>query len=217
MIKEVGIKRGNTKTGYEYTSIEMIFLKDLPSAVKEKVYLLDFPKFYFNEINKVSKKIEIKIKNNEKIADVMPIYIHSLFWCVSKKFKNIFEDKLKGYWWETNNENYFIFLLDNVLDLLDKENTEIVYSNDERHNNMPWMYKYIENEAFKYKAENEYVFTLPECFGVNFCSTRFEQLVIENHITGLQMFKDLNFKRKDKSEFDPFRRKKYDEDGNCLD
>jgi hypothetical protein len=46
--------------------------------------------------------------------------------CVSKKFKDIFEGKLKGYWYPTNNENFFIFLLNNCINGLDEEKTIIV-------------------------------------------------------------------------------------------
>lgn len=67
----------------------------------------------------------------------------------------MFEGKLKGYWHPTNNENYFIFILDNCINGLDEEKTIIV--NDKE---MPYWYKSIENETFKNEVSEEYLFTL---------------------------------------------------------
>lgn len=218
MIKELGFTRSNTKTGYKYASVELILPTELPSAVLNRVPLLTYPKYYASTLtNIIDTLVNIQLKNGYPLADVMPVYIHSLFWCVSKKFKDIFESKLHGYWWSTTNPELFIFLLDNVVDGLDNSKTDILYSSEERHVGMPWTYIYIENETFKDNVTDEYIFTIPECFGTIFCSDQFEYLFTKHQCSGLQVFKNLNFKRKNKQEFDPFRLKTYDSSGNCID
>lgn len=192
----------------------MLLDNELPSPILNRVKLLNFNKYYYHFLKAMI--IKTKTLNRSNTSDIMPIYIHS-FWCVSSTFKDIFDSKLKGFWLPVKNKQYFVFIPDNVVNALDKSKTTIFYSDEDRHNYMPWTYQYIENETFLESAEDEYMFTLPECYGINFCTTKFEAELKQNNITGYQLYKDLNFTRKDKSQFDWLRRRQYDAEGNCLE
>lgn len=59
-------------------------------------------------------------------GDYVPISRWSELACVSDKFRNIFEEKLKGHWYPTNHKKYFIFLLNNTIDGLNMEKSFII-------------------------------------------------------------------------------------------
>lgn len=213
MIKEFKHKLGNTKTGFEFGTIEV--KTEVISPISKSVPLDKESQHFKQEFDSI-KTIEVKKKAGFKHADVVPVYLWNKFFCVSSKFKQIFEGKLKGCWYPTNNKEYFIFILDNPIDALDKQKTAIQY--DENHIDKPYRYKNIEGDIFfKEAIEEEYLFTIPEFYGKYFVTSKFEALVRENNLIGFQFFKDLNVRRKDGLEFDSFRRKKYDEEGNCLE
>lgn len=70
---------------------------------------------YFND--KLSNA-NIKIINKIPQADWIPVDRWIDLVCISKKFKEVFEGKLKGYWYSTNNENYCYKLIDKLFELL---------------------------------------------------------------------------------------------------
>jgi hypothetical protein len=211
MIKEIKHTLAKTKTGFAFGSMEII--SEIISPIVLQIPIEEHTAYFKSVFDKL-QIIEIKKKAEFKEADIVPIYLWFAFFCVSSKFKTLFEDKLKGYWYDTNDPNYFIFLLDNEIDAFDLEKTVIVYN--EQFPEKKYRYKYIEQEVFKTETENEFLFTIAEFYGLYFASLKFEKLIQENQISGLQFFKDLNIKRENGQEFDPFRRKKYDVDGNCL-
>jgi hypothetical protein len=211
MIKEIKLIKANTKTGFAFGTIEIIsevispIVKELP--IEQHITYL---KSTFDSLG----TIKVKKRKEFKDADMVPIYLWGSLFCFSAKFKHLFEDKLKGYWYPTSNSNYFIFLLDNEIKAFDLEKTTIVYHKD--FADKPALYESILNETFTSEAEKEYLFTVAELYGNYFSTQLFENIVKENQLTGMQFYKDLNVKRPDGTRFDFFRTKSYDEEGNCL-
>jgi hypothetical protein len=211
MIKEIKPIKANTKTGFAFGSIEIV--SEIISPIEKKLSV-DQETIYFKELFDSLGTIKVKKRKEFKDADMVPIYLWSQFFCFSAKFKHLFEDKLKGYWYPTSNSNYFIFLLDNEIKAFDLEKTTIVYDID--FPEKPYQYNYILNEVFKPEVEKEYLFTIIELYGMRLVNSEFEKIINQNQLTGIQFYKDLNIKREHGKRFDPFRRKKYDVDGNCL-
>lgn len=137
MIKEIYFKT-NSKTNERINnSVEIDTIMEQP--FKLNIQLLQHIE-YFNE--KLSNS-NINIINEVPNSNWIPVDRWTKLVCVSKKFKDIFEDKLNGYWYPTNNENYFIFLLNNCIHALDEEKTIIV-----NHKERLYWYESIENATF---------------------------------------------------------------------
>lgn len=172
-----------------------------------KIELLQHTKYFHEKLNNPNINITNEIPN----ADWIPVGLWTKLVCVSNKFKDIFENKLKGYWYPTNNKNYFIFLLNNCINPLDEEKTIII-----NHKERVYWYSSIDNLTFKLEIENqEYLFTIPQEPLKKLSTDKFENLYRKNNLTGIQFYKNINFKRKDKLN-DLLRFKDYDNDGNCL-
>lgn len=212
MIKEFKHKLANSKSGFKFGSMEL--KNNLINPVMNKVPLELENDYFKNEFNSLNFVV-LKKRPNFKHADLIPVYLWSGFFCVSLRFKNIFQDKIKGNWYRSNLEDYFILVLNNQIDAIDKSKTTIIHK--ESGLRKPYQYEYIENLTFKKETENEYVFTIPELYGKFLASSKFENLVNNNRLIGFQFFKDINIRNKDGTEFDLFRRKKYDADGTCLE
>ena len=206
MVKEIACKK-NTKTNeYLYDSIEIDTIMEQPTSLK--IEILKHIEYFKENLDNTN----IKIINKIPEVDWIQVDRWSKLVCVSKKFKDIFFSKLNGYWYPTNNDNYFIFLLNNCINGLDEEKTIIV----NKEKKVYW-YESIENEIFKPEIEeNEFLFSLPQEPNRKLSTHKFEELYRKNNLTGIQFYKDINFKRKDSSRFDGLRFKDYDEEGNCL-
>jgi hypothetical protein len=206
MIKEIGFKKNNKTNERINNSVEIDTIMEQP--FKLNIELLNEVE-YFNE--KLSNN-SIKITNEIPNADWIPVDRWIKLVCVSKKFRDIFENKLKSYWYPTNNKDYFILLLNNCINGLDEDKT-IIVNNKEK----PYRYESIDNLTFKSNIEdNEYLFIVPQEPLRKLSTSKFESIYRENNLTGIQFYKDINFKKIDKSE-DLFRFKLYDDDGNCLE
>lgn len=207
MIKEIAFKKDNKTNECLYQSVEIDTIMEQP--FKLNIELLKHIEYFHEKLNNTS----INIINDIPNADWIPVDRWTKLVCVSKRFKDIFENKLKGYWYPTNNENYFIFLLNNCIKGLDEEKT-IIINKKER----VYWYESIENETFKLEIEEkEYLFSLVQEPLRKLSTTQFEQLYRNNNLTGIQFYKEINFNRKNNTRFDGMRFKKYDEEGNCLD
>lgn len=205
MIKEIGFQ-STKKNEYLYLSVKIDTIMEQPfklniELLKEIEYFNDkLSNSNINIINKISQADWIAI---DRWVDLV---------CVSKKFKDIFENKLKGYWYPTNNENYFIFLLNNCINALDEQKTTIVNKKERVY----W-YESIESETFIPEIENqEYLFTVPQEPFRKLSTSKFEELYRLNNLTGIQFYKDINFKRMTGSKFDVLRLNQYDDEGNCI-
>ena len=205
MIKEIDFKKDN-RNEYIYDSIAIDTpIKD-PGALG--IELLKETEYLHEILTNTQINITTKIPN----ADWIPTDTWPGIVCVSKKFKNVFENTLKGYWYPINNENYFIFLLNNCIYGLDEEKTEIINRNDRIY-----QYESIEHEVFKSEVEEyEYIFTLLQTPLTTLCTHKFEDLYRQNNLKGIQFYKDISFNRKDIKTADFFRFKSYDDEGNCL-
>lgn len=207
MIKEIEFK-STEKNEYVYQSVIINTVMEQPTSLRIEV--LKHIEYFNKKLS--NSNININIINEISNADWIPVNRWTKLVCVSKKFRNIFEGKLKGYWYSTNNENYFIFLLNNCINGLDEEKTIII--NKKEH--LYW-YESIENTTFKSEIENqEYLFTVPQEPNRKLSTAKFEEIYRENNLTGIQFYKDINFNRKDNTRFDGMRFKSYDEEGNCL-
>lgn len=205
MIKEIDFK-STDKNEYLYHSVVIDTVMEQPTLLR--IELLKHIEYFHEKLNNTS----INIVNDIPKADWIPVNRWTKLVCVSKKFKDVFEGKLKGYWYPTNNENYFIFLLNNCIEGLDEEKT-IIINKKER----VYWYESIENETFKPEVEkNEYLFSLVQEPNRKLSTAQFEKLYRENNLTGIQFYKDINFSRIDKSN-DLLRFKKYDDEGNVLE
>lgn len=207
MIKEISFKK-NSKTNERINnSVEIDTVIVQPSSLR--IELLQHVEYFNEKLNNTN----INIINDVPFADWIPVDRWVDLICVSKKFKTVFENKLQGYWYPTNNENYFIFLLNNCINALDEEKT-IIINNKER----VYWYESIENETFIPQIENhEYLFTVPQEPFRKLSTTNFEKLYRDNNLTGIQFYKELNFKRVTGSKFDVLRLNQYDDEGNCLE
>ena len=205
MIKEIWFKKNKkNESCYKCISID--------AQMKQPAILgIDI----LNEVDYFNEQLQntvIYIKGSLPKADWIPVERWTEFVCVSKKFKDVFKDKLKGYWYPTNNENYFIFLLNNCIQGLDEERTDIL-----NHEERAYWYKSIEHEVFKPNIENnEYLFTLPQEPLRILSTSKFETLYRQNNLKGIQFYREINFNRANGSRFDGLRFKSYDDDGNCL-
>lgn len=205
MIKEVSFK-ANKKNEYISDSIEIEI--DVNDSFEFEVDILD----QVSHLRKLLDPILIKIAGPLPKADWASVSGWWMLVSVSKKFKDTFENKLKGHWYDTDNADCFIFMLDNCIDALDKRKTEIINPNDR-----PYWYESIANESFKDEMEkNEYLFTIPEAPLRKLCTMNFENTVKQNNLTGFQFYKEINFKRKGSSFTDLLRLGEYDDEGNCL-
>lgn len=205
MIKEIGFQ-STKKNEYLNSLVKIDTIMEQP--FKLNIELLQEIE-YFNEKLSINN---INIVNEIPNADWIPVDRWVDLVCVSKKFKNVFENKLKGYWYPTNNENYFIFLLNNCIHALDEEKTSII-----NHKARVYWYESIENENFIPEIEqNEYLFTVPQEPFRKLSTSKFEDLYRKNNLTGIQFYKDINFKRLTGSKFDVLRLNQYDDEGNCI-
>lgn len=204
MIKEIAFK-ATAENEYLYPSVAIDVAMDQP--FKQKIETLNHVNYFHEHLS--GKTINLVCDITE--GDWIPVSRWSELVCISKRFKDVFEDKLKGYWYHTNNANYFIFLLDNCIDALDEENGTLI-----NRKKYPYWYESIEGEVFKDEVErNEYLFTLKIEPTRDLSTDKFEKLYREHGFTGIQFFKDINFKRAS-GRFDGARFYKYDDEGNCM-
>ena len=205
MIKEIGFTK-NLENEYEFKPVSIDVKMDQP--FKHNIDALKFSSYFHENLD---GKI-LNINNCAIAGDWIPVSRWTKLVCVSQNFKNIFEKKIKCHWYPTSNPKYFIFLLDNSIDGLNKDKTLIINKKDR-----PYWYESIENEVFIDGIEDEYLFNLTIEPLKKFCTSKFEELYKNNNLTGIQFYKDINFQRKDGAVFDGFRFKKYDTEGNCLE
>lgn len=106
---------------------------------------------------------------------------------VSQKFKDVFENRIKAEFFKTTIDGYYLMVVNNVVDCIDKEKTKITYIFPNRRcaYERPAIIAFDEN-----MVENQLLFSIPEQPLKTFCSERFIKLCEEYEITNI-VFEDL--------------------------
>lgn len=126
---------------------------------------------------------EYVIKNRDfKTIDVVYFGQWNTFG-VNKKFKDIFESKLdKAYFFKTNHENYWIMVVDNVLDCIDYNASNLIYDNNDLR---PYTYQRCSTIVIDEKqVKGQLIFSTLQDPQITFCTEEFikmcEQYKIKN-------------------------------------
>ena len=154
-----------------------------PSAVKAGVSA-ECETSFIMEFFKKQGKIEIFQKKKTKVDLVY--FPRSNSYGVSQKFKDIFENKLKAEFFKTTIDGYYLMVVNNVVDCVDKEKTQIIYIFPDRRcaYKRPAIIIFDEN-----MVENELLFSIPEQPLKTFCTEKFMKMCEEYNITNV-IFRD---------------------------
>lgn len=139
-------------------------------------------------INNFKKEDVLKVYKNKDLKSKDILYFPSPnTYGVSQKFKDIFENKLKAEFFKTTIDNYYLMVVNNVVDCVNKEKSKITYIFPDRRcaYERPAIMAFNEN-----MVENELLFSIPEQPLKTFCSERFIKLCEEYEITNI-VFEDL--------------------------
>lgn len=181
MIKILNTKINKKGIPLNYFYFEMV--EDYPSymALDENIPTEYVIKYAINEFKK-RKTINV-IKNREfKTIDVVYFGQWNTFG-VNKKFKDIFESKLdKAYFFKTNHENYWIMVVDNVLDCIDYNASNLIYDNNDLR---PYTYQRCSTIVIDEKqVKGQLIFSTLQDPQITFCTEEFikmcEQYKIKN-------------------------------------
>ena len=166
------IKIINTKITKHGSHLYYIYAKndDYPPVIKNKIpteYETSYAVNFFSN----KKYVEV-IKNKDfKIADVI-YFPQGNTYGVSKNFKEIFQYNLKAKFFNTNLDNYFLMIVDNIVDCVDFEKSHIIYYD----NNRRCTYKRSESKIILNDTlvpKNVLLFSIPEEPLVTLCSEQF--------------------------------------------
>jgi len=181
MIKIFNTKDNKKGIPLNYFYFEMV--DDYPSsmALDEHIPTEHVIKYAINEFKK-RKTINV-IKNRDfKTIDVVYFGQWNTFG-VNKKFKDIFESKLdKAYFFKTNHENYWIMVVDNVLDCIDYNASNLIYDNNDLR---PYTYQRCSTIVIDEKqVKGQLIFSTLQDPQITFCTEEFikicEQYKIKN-------------------------------------
>jgi len=181
MIKliDTKINKKGEPCNYFYMNID-----DYPSAVDNKIKAEDETSFIIDSYKK--GKILVLMKN-KKFKDCDVVYFpQTNTYGVSEKFKDIFENRIKAEFFKTTIDGYYLMVVNNVVDCVDKENTQITYI----YPNRRCAYKRPAIIAFDEDiVENELLFSIPEEPLKTFCTEKFMKMCEEYNITNV-IFRD---------------------------
>lgn len=149
----------------------------------------DFYKKQLDKLKTIKLRKQRKFINHDYISlGILPILV------LSKKAKIIFEDKIKGFWYPTNQKDYYVFLSHNLIDAVDLENSNIIYPESNEQEKYPDFGLYIDNLTFKDdKLKNEYIFTSPQFITKLLVTPKFEKLIKQFELTGFDCDKIFYF------------------------
>lgn len=143
-------------------------------------------------------------------ADWLGVYGWSGIFCVSREFMETFDGLLAGYWIETSSMDHFLFIPDNIIDSFG--DGTVIHNEREK----PFWYESILNETFNELAQNQFLFSVPQEPGKLLSTSKFEDLYRVRGFSGIQFYKEINFKRANGERFDGMRFGRYDDEGNYL-
>lgn len=136
--------------------------------------------------NKILEDGNIKIENKFQKQDMQQVNEFQNLFIISKKFKDVFDGKLKGSWYPTNKKNYYLFLLENKLSSLNIEKTKVL------DNSLKSALNYYTYSLFSYYDPvfqdhiefTEYLYEDSELKTI-LSTDKFQRLMKENNLKGL--------------------------------
>jgi len=175
------IKLLNTKINKKGEPLNYFYMKrfSYPSAVKAGISAEDETSFIVNFFKNQDK---IEIFQKKKIKVDLVYFPRSNTYGVSEKFKELFKDKLKAEFFPTSIDGYYLMVVDNVVDCVDKEKTKITYTYSDRRCAYKSPAKIILNEKI---VENELLFSIPEEPLNTFCTKKFMKMCEDYKITNV--------------------------------
>lgn len=180
------IKILNTKINKKGEPLNYFYMErsSYPSAVKAGISVEDETSFIVSFFKQYPK---IEIFQKKKIKVDLVYFPRSNTYGVSERFKKLFKDKLKAEFFPTSIDGYYLMVVDNIVDCVDKHKSKITYFYSERRCTYEKPTTIILNEDL---VENELLFSIPEEPLITFCSEKFIKLCQEYNITNV-IFDDL--------------------------
>ena len=146
-------------------------------GVEEKIPTEEITSFI---INNFSSEGSVNVYKNKNLKDNDVVYFpYPNTYGVNKRFKDIFENLIKGVFFETNISNYFLLVVNNTIDCIDREKSDIKYKIPGRFCTYKRPAKFIVDEK---KLTGELLFSIPEEPLKTFCTEEFIRLCEENNI-----------------------------------
>lgn len=156
-----------------------------PDFVGNKIKNDEITKFSINHFKALEPLFLMKNRNMKDI-DIASFPNFNTF-VVSKKFKETFESKIKGIFLNTSEIDFYLFIIDNIIDCVDMDKSKIIYQINDRK------YTYIKSESIIILNENilndQLLFSIPEDPLKTLCTESFIVLCKEYNIKNIA-FKD---------------------------
>ena len=150
---------------------------EYPDIVGNKISTENITLFLKEFFNK--KKIINLIKNKDfKRADLVYFPKPNMYG-VSFKFRKYFERKIKAEFFQTTIDGYYLMIVNNIVDCIDKNKSKIAYVYPDRRCTYKRPGEFIIDEK---KVEDELLFSLPEEPLKTFCNEEFIKLCEEYKI-----------------------------------
>lgn len=179
----------NTKITKHGSPLYYIYAKndDYPPVIDNKI---PAEKHISYAINFFMDKEYIEIVKNKdfKIADIVSFPFSNTYG-VSRRFKELFENVIKAKFFKTNIDNYLLMVVDNIVDCVDFEKSNIIYYD----NNRRCTYKRSESNIILSDIlipKDEFLFSIPEEPLTTFCTEQFVDMCKKNKIRNI-VFSDI--------------------------
>lgn len=156
-----------------------------PDFVGNKIKNDEITKFSINHFKALEPLFLMKNRNMKDI-DIASFPNFNTF-VVSKKFKETFESKIKSIFLNTSEIDFYLFIIDNIIDCVDMDKSKIIYQINDRK------YTYIKSESIIILNENilndQLLFSIPEEPLKTLCTESFIDLCKGHNINNIA-FKD---------------------------
>lgn len=153
---------------------------NIPKFPGKNISLEKINTFFIEEIDKIDNII---INKNKKIKNIDVVFCSTPnIFIVSRKFKSLFSSEIKGKFFYTNEEDYFLMIVDNIIDGIDHIKTNVIYTDPN------YKYKCSINSDIFFNTnivKKELIFSLIEYPNVYLCSERFQKMCFDNDTTGV--------------------------------
>lgn len=163
MIKHFGVV--DNKKGEPLYYVELC--NNIPKFPGKNISLDKINTFFIEKMDNIIINKNKKFKNIDVVFCSTPnIFI------VSRKFKSLFSSEIKGKFFYTNEEDYFLMIVDNIVDCIDFEKSNIIYYD----NNRRCTYKRSDSKIILSDIlipKDELLFSIPEEPLVTLCSEQF--------------------------------------------